>query len=84
MHNNFDIKILNLIQHIELNKAGWWDDVIQRLILATIWMDGKYDSLPVDTLNESIFSHFELRLDAKLNSAINLLIVSGDLIQLPD
>ena len=41
MPNDIDVNILNLVQHVELTKVGWWDDVVQRLILATIWMDGK-------------------------------------------
>ncbi len=52
MTANIDANILNLVQHVELNKIGWWDSVIQQLILATLWMDGKVDSMSVDDLVE--------------------------------
>lgn len=81
---NYDINILNLVQHVELNKIGWWNYVIQRLILATLWMDGKSGSMSVVALDESIFSCFELRLGGKLDAAITQLILSGDIIKLSD
>ncbi len=84
MPNDIDVNILNLVQHVELTKVGWWDDVVQRLILATIWMDGKSDSMTVGSLIESIFSHFELHLGGKLDTAINLMVSTGDLIKLSD
>ncbi|MFA5835539.1 MAG: hypothetical protein WC837_01165 [Bellilinea sp.] len=84
MEANFDINILNLVQHVELNKAGWWDYVIQRLILATLWMEGKFDSMPLNKLVEAIHFHFELRLGGKLESVVYQMIKAGELIKLTD
>jgi hypothetical protein len=33
-------ELVSLIHHIELNKVGWWDKTIQRIILGIIWSSG--------------------------------------------
>lgn len=84
MPDDLDVTILNLVQHVELTKVGWWNDVVQRLIIASIWMDKKSDSMTAAELIESIFSHFELRLESKLGIAVDKLIITGELIKLPN
>ena len=84
MTANIDANILNLVQHVELNKIGWWDSVIQRLILATLWMDGKVDSMSVDDLVRALKSHFDLDLGARLNSVIDQIAGIGNIIKLTD
>ena len=32
--------LLDLIEHIELNKSGWWDVALSNVLLAAIWMQG--------------------------------------------
>ena len=33
-------EIVSLVHHVELNKAGWWDKAIERLILGLLlWLD---------------------------------------------
>jgi len=34
-------ELVSLVQHVELNKAGWWDKTVQRLIVAVIWASDK-------------------------------------------
>lgn len=84
MTANIDANILNLVQHVELNKIGWWDSVIQRLIVATLWMDGKVDSMSVDDLERALKSHFDLDLGARLNSVIDQIAGIGNIIKLSD
>lgn len=84
MTTNIDANILNLVQHVELNKIGWWDSVIQRLIMATLWMDGKVDSMSVDDLERALKSHFDLDLGARLNSVIDQIAGIGNIIKLSD
>ena len=84
MTANIDANILNLVQHVELNKIGWWDSVIQRLILATLWMDGKVDSMSVDDLVKALKSHFDLDLGARINSDIDQISSTGNILKLSD
>lgn len=84
MTASIDANILNLVQHVELNKIGWWDAVIQRLILATLWMDGKVDSMSIGDLDKALQSHFELDLGARINSIIDQIAETGSIIRLSD
>jgi len=84
MPDDLDVTILNLVQHVELTKVGWWNDVVQRLILAIIWMDKKSDSMTIGELIGSIFSRFELRLESKLDVVVDKMIKTGELIKLPN
>ena len=84
MTANIDANILNLVQHVELNKIGWWDSVIQRLILATLWMDGKVDSMSVDDLVRALKSHFDLDLGIRINSVLEQISSTGNILKLSD
>ena len=58
-----------LIQHIELNRAGWWDKAVHRLVLAAVWLS---DEPPgADTIQASLIATFRLTLSTqKLSSAL--------------
>lgn len=49
-----------LVQHIELNRAGWWDKAVHRLVLASVWLA---DEPPdVGAIQASLKSTFKLAL----------------------
>src|SRR6185437_4110783 len=31
-------ELLSLVQHVELNRAGWWERTIQKLIVTAVWL----------------------------------------------
>ena len=33
--------IYDFIEHVELNKSGWWDSALSNVLLAATWLDGK-------------------------------------------
>ena len=37
-------ELVSLIHHIELNKSGWWDKSLQRIILTAVWLLGDWVS----------------------------------------
>lgn len=84
MSEHFNIILLNLIQHVELNKAGWWDEVINRLIYATLWMVAQNDPISCDDIDKHINENFGLNLGGKLKQAIKNLCEDGDLVQTSD
>ena len=58
-----------LIQHIELNKAGWWDKAIHRLVLASVWLADKPPN--TDAIQVALKENFKLSLGSpKLTSAL--------------
>ena len=30
--------LYDLIEHVELNKSGWWDDALSNVLLGAIWL----------------------------------------------
>lgn len=75
-------EVVAMVQHIELNKAGWWDKAVQRLVLAAIWLEnGPPD---VIAIQKSLNSTFKLSLStAKLTTILEALQSSQLLIILP-
>jgi len=31
-------EVIGIVQHVELNRSGWWERAVQRLVLAAIWL----------------------------------------------
>jgi len=73
-------ELVALVQHIELNHAGWWALAIQRFVLAGLWLAPE----PLDrpTLKAAIESEFGLELDAQtLDPQIDVLEEDHQIIQ---
>ena len=34
-------EVVSLVHHVELNKVGWWDRGIQRLVQGVVWLAGE-------------------------------------------
>lgn len=72
-----------LVQHIELNRAGWWDKSIQRLLLASVWLSDQPPS--VDAIQAAMEATFKLPLTTqKLMSALDSLVSRKMLLRLPN
>ncbi len=71
-----------LVQHIELNKAGWSDKAVHRLVLASVWLANEPPDL--GAIQESLKSTFKLLLATnKLTSALESLESKQMLLRLP-
>lgn len=72
-----------LVQHIELNRAGWWDKSIHRLVLAAVWLADQPPS--ADTIQTALKATFKLTLTRqKLMSALGSLESRKMLLRLPN
>lgn len=72
-----------LVQHIELNKAGWWDKAVQRLVLAAVWLADAPPS--ADAIQAALTSTFRLPLAVpKLTSVLASLESRKMLLRLPN
>src|SRR3989338_5064680 len=72
-----------LVQHIELNRAGWWDKSVHRLLMATIWLS---DNPPnADAIQAGMKATFKLLLSTqKIQSALDSLASRNMLLRLPN
>jgi len=76
-------ELIRLIHHVELNKVGWWEKTIQRLILAAMWLSG--GNATSQGILEILQKDFQVNLDAaKIDAQINKLCRSGTLAPLSD
>ena len=70
-----------LVHHVELNRSGWWEKAVQRLVLASVWLS---DHPPrADEIQKTLIQEFHLSLSqAKLISAVTALVKQNLLIEL--
>src|SRR6266542_3275694 len=71
-----------LVHQVELNRAGWWDRTVQRLVLAAVWL---CEGTPTtDDVNGMLKSSFSLDLSrGKFDSAVGVLEAQGLIIRAP-
>jgi hypothetical protein len=75
--------VIALVHHIELNKAGWWDRAVERLIIAALWLSN--ESLPVEAIVDRLRTAFSVGLDAAaVTKRIRALCESETLVALPN
>ncbi len=61
-----------LVHHIELNRSGWWDKVVQRLALAAVWWSDRPPS--ADEIKNTLSQEFKLPLSHdKLRTVLSAL-----------
>jgi hypothetical protein len=81
-HSLLPREAVALVQHIELNKAGWWEKAIHRLVMAAVWLADAPPS--IDAIQATLQSTFKLSLPtAKLNYVLTLLESRKMLLRLP-
>lgn len=74
-------ELISLVYHIELNKAGWWEKAVQRLILGVLWLNG--ENLKLDSVVYYLMVDFDVRISRqKANALADDLFSSGILIRL--
>src|ERR1700734_2373076 len=61
-------QLLSLVQHIELNKAGWWERTIQKLIVNSIWLLGGQTSEA--SLLDDLRSRCGIQVDDRVRAQI--------------
>ncbi len=71
-----------LVHQVELNRAGWWDRTVQRLVLAAVWLcEG---SPTTDEVNTTLKTTFSLDLSRnKFDSAVGVLESQNLVVRLP-
>ena len=75
-------ELISLIHHVELNRVGWWEESVQRLILAAIWLSD--ENLTLQAILESLRKDFQVNLHSvKARAWVDALCSSGVLVSLP-
>ena len=74
-------EVAALVHHIELNRSGWWDKVVQRLVLAAVWWSDHQPS--VHEIGKTLLQEFKLPLTQdKLRGVLSALEKQGFLVAL--
>jgi len=74
-------EVIAVVQHIELNKAGWWEKTIDRLMLSSVWLAGK--PLSAEEIGELLNSDFKISIGhQRLEGAVRRVCARGHLIQI--
>ncbi len=76
-------EILSFTQHVELNKAGWWDKTTETLVLAYLWIaDQPYS---IEEIVNGIKADFAASLDSeRVLMQVNYLIDDKKILQIND
>jgi hypothetical protein len=76
-------EVVSLVHHVELNKVGWWDRGIQRLVQAVVWLAG--EPLTRDGIVDELRSKFHVKGDpGRIKRQAEELAKNGVLLPLPD
>lgn len=70
-----------LVHHVELNRAGWWDKAVHRLVLAAVWLSEKPPT--ISEIQCILRAEFRLSLnDGKVSAATQALESQNILVRL--
>jgi hypothetical protein len=74
-------EVAALVHHVELNRAGWWEKAVHRLVLAAIWLADKPPT--VGDIQATLKNEFRLVLnESKVTAAIQTLESQNALVRL--
>jgi hypothetical protein len=62
-------ELVSLVHHIELNRSGWWDLGVRRLILAAFWLSSEPEGFSPERIAKILQENFSVALDPKLIAA---------------
>lgn len=83
--NTLSPELISLVHHIELNKAGWWDLAIQRLVLTSLWVSRDRIALSAEEVMATLKNEFSIPLaDSMVAKHLQSLTSAGQLLVLPD
>ncbi len=76
-------EVVALVEHVELNRAGWWDKTVHRLTVAAVWLE--HEACNAERIQDSLKSQFRLSLSAaRMASVLSALEKQGTLLRLND
>ena len=74
-------ELISLVHHIELNKAGWWDLALQRLILTALWVKRDKITLNSEEVRATLADYFSISLaEPVVNKHLHGLATGGQLL----
>lgn len=67
-----------LVHHVELNKAGWWNKTLERLMLAAVWLTGSNPQK--HEIEHTLKNSFGLSISSEKTSRIILKLIDEQLL----
>lgn len=81
-HKLLPTELVAFVHHVELNRDGWWDKAMHRLVLVSVWLASDLPS--PDDIKKTLKSEFGLTVgDAKIESTIAALEKQEFLVRQP-
>lgn len=78
-------ELISLVHHIELDKAGWWDLSLQRLILTALWLKRSDIALTPADIAAVLNEQFDIALATPpIEKQLHFLVVRNEVLPLPD
>ena len=78
-------ELVSLVHHIELNKEGWWEQAMGRLVLTALWAGRDRVALTVDDIVATLSGDFRMAVDtAVVRRHAEALSAAGRLLHLTD
>jgi len=75
-------ELIALVHHIELNKAGWWDVAIQRLILTAFYLRKQSQTLSVYEICAALKERYAVEIsEPTVRGQLEILVGSGDILE---
>src|ERR1017187_807209 len=75
--------LIALVHHIELNKAGWWDLAIQRLVLTAFYLRKDSQTLSIPEIHAALKDRYTVEIDEQtIRGQLELLVGCGDTLEL--
>ena len=82
MTQQMPASLLNLIEHVELHRSGWWDQALGNVLLGALWLHGR--PINRDQLQGLLHDAFELNIPPdRIVDAVSRLLAQGQLLDVP-
>ena len=75
-------EVVALVHHVELNKAGWWDAAVQRLLLTAFHHHNDKLTLSILEIRETLNARYSIDLElSTIREQLEVLVASGEVVQ---
>lgn len=76
-------ELVALVHHVELNKAGWWDIAVQKLVLTAFHVHSSdHLTLTIPEICATLQGRYSVELESSvIKDQLDILIASGDVFQ---
>lgn len=80
--NSLSPEVVALVHHIELNKAGWWDTAMQRMLLTVLYVRQDAATLSITDITSTLRGRYDVTLENEvIRNQLTALTQSGEVLE---